>query len=127
MGESAKVVCYACLPDVLVGATHQMRIFKGLTSVCVDHGVGVVFAAVLSSNEVLCGSGILGAGASRNTGWLGHGAGVCCNIMRLLRGKWLLLAVRPEAVAGDSSGINFVTLVVRLDDIQMHRRRHCHR
>ena len=34
-------------------------------------------------------------------GWLGYGAGVCYNIMRLLRGKGLLLAVQPEAVAGD--------------------------
>ena len=53
-----------------------MRIFKGLTSVCVDHGVGVVFAAVLSSDEVPSGLHITGAGASRKTGWLGHGAGV---------------------------------------------------
>ena len=33
-----------------------MRIFKGLASVCVDHGVGVVCTAVLSSDEVLSGS-----------------------------------------------------------------------
>ena len=92
MGESAKVVCEAGLPDVLVGATHQMIIFKGLASVCVDHGVGVVCAAVLSSDEVLSGSRISGAGARRKTGWLGHGAGVCYNIMPLLRGKGLLLA-----------------------------------
>ena len=104
-----------------------MRIFKGLASVRVDHGVGVVCAAVLSSNEFLSGLGILGAGSRRKTGWLGHGAGVSCNIMRLLRGKGLLLAVRPEAVAGDSSGVDFFTLVVRLDDMQMHRRRHCQR
>ena len=104
-----------------------MRIFKGLASVCVDHGVGVVCAAVLSSNEVLSGSSISGAGDRRKTGWLVHGAGVCCNIMRLLRGKGLLLAVRPEAVAGDSSGVNFFTLVVRLNDMQMHRQRHCQR
>ena len=104
-----------------------MRIFKGLASVHVDHGVGVVCAAVLSSNEVLSVLRILGAGARRKTGWLEHGAGVCCNIMRLLRGKELLLAVRPEAVAGDSSGVDFFTLVVRLDDMQMHRRRNCQR
>ena len=104
-----------------------MRIFKGLASVRVDHGVGVVCAAVISSNEVLSGSRILGAGARRKVGWLGHGAGVCCNIMRLLRGKGLLLEVRPEAVAGDGSGVNFVTLVVRIDDMQMHRWRHCQR
>ena len=104
-----------------------MRIFKGLVSVCVDQGVGVGCAAVLSSNEVLSGSGIPGAGSSRKTEWLGHGAGVCCNIMRLLHGKGLLLAVRPEAVAGDRSGVDFFTLVVRLDDMQMHRRRHCQR
>ena len=82
-----------------------MIIFKGLTSVCVDQGVGVVCAAVLSSNEVLSGSRIPGAGARRKTGWLGHGAGIGCNVMRLLRDKGLLLAVRPEAVAGDSNGV----------------------
>ena len=47
--------------------------------------------------------------------------------MRLLRGKGLLLAVRPEAVAGDSSSINSVTIVVQLDDMQMDRQRHCQR
>ena len=104
-----------------------MRIFKGLASVRVYHGVGVVCAAVLSSNEVLSGLPIPGAGARRKTGWMGHGAGVCCNIMRLLHGKGLLLAVRPEAVAGDSSGVDFVTMVVRLDDMHMHRQRHCRR
>ena len=61
-----------------------MRIFKVLASVCVDHGVGVGCAAVLSSDEVMSGSRIPGAGARRKTGWLGHGAGVCCNIMQLL-------------------------------------------
>ena len=45
-----------------------MIIFKGLASVRVDHGVGVVFAAVLSSNEVLSGLGISGAGSRRKTG-----------------------------------------------------------
>ena len=87
----------------------------------------MVCVAVLSSDEVLSGSRISGTGARRKTGWLGHGAGVCCNIMRLLRGKGLLLAVRPEAVAGDSSGVDFVTLVVRLDDMHMHRLRHWQR
>ena len=104
-----------------------MRLFKGLSSIRVDHGAGVVYAAVLSSKEVLSGSGISGAGFRRKTGWLGHVAGVCCNIMRLLRGKGLLMAVRPEAVAGGSSGVKFFTLVIRLDDMQMHRRRHCQR
>ena len=104
-----------------------MRIFKGLASVCVYHGVGVVCAAMLSSDEVLSGLRIPGAGASRKTGWLVHGAGVCCNIMRLLRDKGLLLAVRTEAVAGESSGVDFVTMLVRLDDMQMHRQRHCRR
>ena len=84
-----------------------MRIFKGLASICVDHGVGVVCAEVLSSNDVLSCLGILGAGSRRKTGRLGHGAGVRCNIMRLLRSKMLLLAVRPEAVAGDSIGVYF--------------------
>ena len=127
MGELAKVVCQACLPDVLVGATHQVGILKRLVSVHADHGVGVVCAAVLSSNEVLSGSRISGAGARRKTGWLGHGAGVYCNIMRLLRGKRLFLAVRPEAVAGESNGIDVVTIVVRLDDMNMDRQRHCWR
>ena len=88
-----------------------MRIFKGLASVCVYHGVGVVCAAVLSSNEVLNGSGISGAGSRRKMGWLGHGAGVCCNTMRLLRSKGLLLAMRTEEVAGDSSCVDCFHLV----------------
>ena len=104
-----------------------MRIFKELASIRVDHDVGVVCEAMLSSNEVLSGWGISGAGSRRKTGWLGLCTGVCCNIMRLLRGKGLLLAVRPEAVAGDSSGVDTFTLVVRLDDMKMHRRRHCQR
>ena len=44
LGEPAKVVCQACIPDVLVGAMLQVGIFKRLASVCVDHGVGVVCA-----------------------------------------------------------------------------------
>ena len=104
-----------------------MRIFKGLASICVDHSVGVVCAAVLSSNDVLSCLGILGAGSRRKTGRLGHGAGVRCNIMRLLRGKGLLLVVRPELVAGESSGVDFFTLLVRLIAMQMHRQRHCQR
>ena len=84
-----------------------MRIFKGLASIRADQGVGVVCAAVLSSNEMLSGLGISRASSRRKTGWLVHGDGVSCNIMRLLRGKGLFLAVRPEAVAGDSSGVDF--------------------
>ena len=45
-----------------------MRIFKGLASIRVDYGVGVVCAAVLSSNEVLSGLGISGAGSRRKRG-----------------------------------------------------------
>ena len=104
-----------------------MRIFKGLASICVDHGVGVVCAAVLSSNEVLSGLCISGAGSRRKTGWLGHGTGVFCNIMLLLRGKGLLLAVRPEAIAWDSNGVDVVAILVRLDDMNMDRQRHCRR
>ena len=63
-------------------------------------GVGVVFVAVRSSDEVPSGLCITGSGARRKTGWLGHGAGVSCNVIRLLRSKGLLLAVRQEAVAG---------------------------
>ena len=102
-----------------------MRIFKVLASICVDHSVGVVCAAVLRSNEVLIGLGISGAGSRRKMGWLVHGAGVGCNVMRLLRIKGLLLVVRPEAVAGDSNDVNFVTIVVRLDDMKMDIQRHC--
>ena len=45
-----------------------MRIFKGLASIRVYHGVGVVCAAVLSSDEVPSGSRITGAGARRKRG-----------------------------------------------------------
>ena len=87
-----------------------MIIFKGLASVCVDHGVGVVCVAMLGSDEVPSGLRIMGAGVRRKTGWMGPGAGVCCNIMWLLRGTGLLMAVRPEAVAGDRIGVNFSPL-----------------
>ena len=85
----------------------------------------MVCAEVLSSNEVPSGSRITGAGAGRKTGWLGHGAGVGCNVMRLLHGKGVLLAVRLEAVAGNSNGVNVVTIVVRIDDMKMYGQRHC--
>ena len=104
-----------------------MIIFKGIASVCVDHGVGVVCAAVLSSDEVLICSRITGAGSRGKTGCLGHGAGVFCNTMRLLRGKGLLLAVQPKVVAGDISGIDFVTIVVQIYDTQMDRQIYCRR
>ena len=104
-----------------------MGIFKRLESVRVDHGVGIVCAAVLSKNEVPSGSRITGAGARRKTGWLGHGAGVGCNVMQILRGKGLLLAVRTEAVAGDSNGVDVVTIVVQLDDMKVYGQRHCRR
>ena len=87
----------------------------------------MVCAAVLSSKEVLSGSGISGAGSRRKTGWPGHGAGVGCNVMRLLRGKGSLLAVRPEAVAWESNGVYVVTIVVRLDDMKIYGQRHCRR
>ena len=48
-----------------------MIIFKLLASVCVDHGLGVVCAAVLSSDEVLSGSRISGAGARIKNGVAG--------------------------------------------------------
>ena len=82
---------------------------------------------MLSSDEVPSGLRITGAGARRKTGWLGHGAGVGCNIMRLLRGKGLFLAVRPEAVAGDSNGVDVVTIVVRINDMKMYGQRYCRR
>ena len=47
-----------------------MIIFKVLASIRVDHSVGVVCAAVLSSNEVLSGLGISGAGSRiKQGGW----------------------------------------------------------
>ena len=58
-----------------------------LASVFIDHSVGVVCSEVLSSDEVPSGLCITGAGARRKTGWLGHGAGVGCNLMLLLHGK----------------------------------------
>ena len=85
----------------------------------------MVFAAVLSSNKVPSGFLITGTGAVRKTGWLGHGAGVGCHVMRLLRGKGSLLAVRPEAVAGDSNGVDVVTYIVRIDDMKMDGQRYC--
>ena len=101
-----------------------MRIFKGLASVRVDHGVGVVCAAVLSSNKVPSGLRLTGTGAVRKTGWLDHGAGVGCNVMRLLRGKGSLLEVQPETVAGDRNCVDVVTIVVRIDDMRMDGQRH---
>ena len=44
--------------------------------------------------------------------------------MRLMRGKGLLLAVRPEAVAEDSNGVDVVTIAVRLDDMKVVGLRH---
>ena len=77
----------------------------------------MVCAAVLGSDKVPSGLLITGTGAGRKMGWLGHDAGVGCNVIRLLRGKGSLLAVRPEAVAGDSNGVNVFTIGVRLDDM----------
>ena len=104
-----------------------MVIIKRLASVCFDHGVGVVCAAVIISDEVPSGSRITGAGSRIKTGWLGHGASVCCNVMWILRGKGLLLAVRPEAVSGNSDGVDVVAILVRIDDMNMDRQRHCRR
>ena len=87
----------------------------------------MVCAAVLSSDEVPISLRITGASAGRKTGWMGHGAGVGYNVMRLLRGKGLLLAVQPEAVSGDSKGVDVVTIVVRLDDMKMYGQRNCWR
>ena len=87
----------------------------------------MVYAEVLSSDEVPSGSCITGSGATRKTWWLGHGAGVGCNVMRLLRGKGQLLVVRPEAVAGGSNSVNVVTIVVRLDDMKMYGQIHFRR
>ena len=76
----------------------------------------MIFAVVLSTDGVPSGLRTTGAGARRKTGWLGHATGDFCHIMWLLRDKGLLLAVRPEAVAGDSNGVNVVTIVVRIND-----------
>ena len=45
----------------------------------------------------------------------------------LLLGKGSLLAVRLEAVAGDSNGAYVVTIVVWLDDMKMDGQEHCRR
>ena len=86
-----------------------------------------VCVAVLCSNEVPSGLRITGAGARRKMGWMVHGAGVGCNVMRLVRGKGSLLAVQPEAVAGDSNGVDVVAILVRLDYMKMYGQRHCRR
>ena len=87
----------------------------------------MVCATVLGSDKVPSGSRITGTGAGRKTGWLGHGAGVGCNVMRLLRGNRLLLAVRPEAVEVNINCVDVVTILVRLDDMKMGGQRHCRR
>ena len=87
----------------------------------------MVCAGVIGSDKVPSGSRITGTGAGEKTGWLGHGAGFGCNVMRLLRGKGSLLTVRPEAVAGDSNGVDVVAIVVRLYGIKMDGQRHCRR
>ena len=87
----------------------------------------MVCVAVLNINKVLSGSRITGTGARIKTGWLGHGAGVSCNAMRILRGKGSFLAVRPEAVEGESNSVDVVTIVVRLNDMKMDEQRHCWR
>ena len=76
----------------------------------------MVCVAVHSSDEVPSGLRITGTGAVRKTGWLGHGAGVGFNLMWLLRGKGLFLAVQTEAVAGYSNGVDVFTIVVRIDE-----------
>ena len=82
---------------------------------------------MLSSDEVPSGPRIMGTGDGRKTGWLRHGADVGCNEMWLLRGKGLLMAARPEVVAGDSNGVDVVTIVVWLDDMKMYGQRLCRR
>ena len=84
----------------------------------------MVCVAVLGSDKVPSGLRTTGTGAGRKMGWLGHGTGVGCNVMRLLLDKRPLLAVRPEAVAGDSNGVNVVAIVVRLDAVRLDRQRH---
>ena len=83
----------------------------------------MVCAAVLSSDKVPSGSRITGTGAVRKMGWMDHGAGVGCNVMRFLHGKGSLLAVQLEAVAVDSNGVNVDTIAVRLDDMKMDSQR----
>ena len=80
----------------------------------------MVCVAVLGGNKVSGDSRITGTGAGRKTGWLGHGAGVGCNVMRILRGKGSFLAVRPEAVTGDSNDVDVFAIVFRLDDMKMY-------
>ena len=66
----------------------------------------MVCAAVLGSDKVPSGSRIRGNGSGRKTGWLVHGAGFSCNVMRILHVKGSLLEVQLEAVVGDSNGID---------------------
>ena len=87
----------------------------------------MVCVTVLVSDMLLSGLRITGTGAGLKMGWLGHGAGVGCNVMRLLRGKGPLLEVQPEAVAGDSNSVTVVTIVVRFDDMKKDGQRHCRR
>ena len=84
----------------------------------------MVCAAVLNSNKVPSGSRITGIGSGRKTVWLGHGAAVGFNVMRLLHGKGLLLTVQPEVVTGGSNGVDAVTNVVRIDEMRMDRQIH---
>ena len=76
----------------------------------------MVCVLVLGSDKVLSGLRKTGTGSGRKSGWLVNGTGVGCNAMRILLDKKPLLAVRPEAVAGESNGVNVVAFVVRLDE-----------
>ena len=80
--------------------------------------------SVLGSYKVPSGLRKTGTGTGRKAGWLGNGTGVGCNVMRLLLSKRLLLAVRPEAVSGDSNGVNVFAIVVRLNEVGLDGQRH---
>ena len=69
------------------------------------------------------GSQKTGTGTGRKSGWLGNGTGVGCNVMRLLLGKRPLLAVRLYAVAGDSNGVDVVSIVVWIDEFGLDSQR----
>ena len=77
---------------------------------------------MLVSDKVPIGSRKTGTGTGQI--WLGNGTGVGCNVMRLLLGKRPVLAVRPEAVAGDCNGVDVVAIVVWLDEVGLDGK--CH-
>ena len=76
---------------------------------------------VLSSDKVPIGSHKTGTVAGRKSGWLGNVTDVGCNVLHLLLVKRPLLEVQPEAIEGDSNGLDVVAIVVCLDAVGLDR------